>query len=171
MRNISNPLMTFWKWTYRVIEIIQSLRNSPAICPISKNSKRQSYFGIKIQEHLNPDTISRLYKKVVPLSILYGWKLWCDLQQRDLQAPSTLQHFICKTVMDLHRLQDPTFVNLSSNFFPYHPKKKNCSTSIGYVILILKPLPYRYFYIGCFPTYSPPKANNFALFTTSLLSC
>lgn len=63
MRNISNPLMTFWKWTYRVIEIIQSLRNSPAICPISKNSKRQSYFGIKIQEHLNPDTISRLYKK------------------------------------------------------------------------------------------------------------
>lgn len=74
MRNISNPLMTFWKWTYRVIEIIQSLRNSPAICPISKNSKRQSYFGIKIQEHLNPDTISRLYKKVVTLSILYGWK-------------------------------------------------------------------------------------------------
>lgn len=70
MRNISNPLMTFWKWTYRVIEIIQSLRNSPAICPISKNSKRQSYFGIKIQEHLNPDTISRLYKKVVTLSIL-----------------------------------------------------------------------------------------------------
>lgn len=169
MRNISNPLMTFWKWTYRVIEIIQSLRNSPAICPISKNSKRQSYFGIKIQEHLNPDTISRLYKKSCHSIYSIRMKIWCDLRQRDLQARSNTSY--AKPLWAFHRLQDPTFVNLSSNFFPYHPKKKNCSTSIGYVILILKPLPYRYFYIGCFPTYSPRKANNFALFTTSLLSC
>lgn len=170
MRNISNPLMTFWKWTYRVIEIIQSLRNSPAICPISKNSKRQSYFGIKIQEHLNPDTISRLYKKVVTLSILRMKTLvWptatrspsthhaptLHLQNR-YGPPQTTRSDICESLFEL---------------FPISSEKELLSTSIDYVILTLKPLPYRYFYIGCFPTYSSPKANNFALFTTSLLSC
>lgn len=113
MRNISNPLMTFWKWTYRVIEIIQSLRNSPAICPISKNSKRQSYFGIKIQEHLNPDTISRLYKKVVTLSILYGWKFGVTYgneiskhaptlhMQNRYGPPQTTRSDICESLFEL----------------------------------------------------------------------
>lgn len=89
MRNISNPLMTFWKWTYRVIEIIQSLRNSPAICPISKNSKRQSYFGIKIQEHLNPDTISRLHKKSCPS--IYSIRMKTLVWPTATRSPST-QH-------------------------------------------------------------------------------
>lgn len=47
---------------------------------------RQSYFGIKILDHFKSDPLSRLYKKVVLPSILYGCELWCDLRQR---SPST----------------------------------------------------------------------------------
>lgn len=70
--------------------------------------------------------------------------------------PQTTRSDICESLFEL---------------LPISSEKELLSTSIGYVILTLKPLPYRYFYIGCFPNYSPPKANNFALFTTSLLSC
>lgn len=65
---------------------------------------RQAYYALKIQEHLNPDTVSRLYNRIVLPSTLYGCELWSDLCQRDLQALNTLQHFICKHAMGLPKV-------------------------------------------------------------------
>lgn len=43
---------------------------------------RQAYFALKIREHLNPDTISRLYTRVALPSTMYGCELWYDLRKK-----------------------------------------------------------------------------------------
>lgn len=62
---------------------------------------RQAYFALKIRENLNPDTISRLYTRIVLPSIVYGCELWYDLRKKDLQGLNTLKHFICKYAIGL----------------------------------------------------------------------
>lgn len=45
---------------------------------------RDAYCALKIlREHLNSDTISRLYTRVVLPSIVYGCELWYDLRRKD----------------------------------------------------------------------------------------
>lgn len=135
---------------------------------------RQAYFGIKIRDHLNPDTLSRLYKKVVLPSILYGCELWCDLRQRDLQALGTLQHFICKNAMGLPKTTRSDICESLFGLLPISSEiDKRKLLFFGRLCdLDTKTLTKQiYFYIDCFPTYNRPNANNLALFTTSLLSC
>lgn len=85
---------------------VQPLRNS--LDPSERTANactlkgRTVYFALKISEHLNPRTISKLYKKVVP-SVFYGSELWCDLKQKDTQNRNTFQHFICKYTMMLSK--------------------------------------------------------------------
>uniref|UniRef100_A0A8W8L5Q8 Reverse transcriptase domain-containing protein n=1 Tax=Magallana gigas TaxID=29159 RepID=A0A8W8L5Q8_MAGGI len=64
---------------------------------------KAAYFALKVSEHLNPRTISKLYKKVVLPSVLYGSELWCDLRQTDTQILNTFQHFICQHAMALQK--------------------------------------------------------------------
>ena len=64
---------------------------------------RQTYFALKSSNQLNPITISKLYKKVVLPSILYGSELWCDLRKKDVETLNTFQHFVAKHAMDLHK--------------------------------------------------------------------
>uniref|UniRef100_A0A8W8NL23 EGF-like domain-containing protein n=1 Tax=Magallana gigas TaxID=29159 RepID=A0A8W8NL23_MAGGI len=67
---------------------------------------RQAYFALKIREHLSPDTISRLYTRVVLPSIVYGCELW-DLWNNTVKAAVTNFH------IDFGRqcmLSDPDFI-------------------------------------------------------------
>lgn len=138
---------------------------------VEKGDKRISVskYGIILIPTLYPDCI----KKVVLPSILYKCELWCDLRQRDLQALSTLQHFICKNAMGLPKTTRSDICESLFGLLPISSEidERKLLFLVDYVIQTLKPLPNRYFYIDCFPTYNPPNANNLALFTTSLLSC
>lgn len=100
---------------------------------------------MKIQDHLNPDTIPRLYEKVALQSILYGCKLWCDLRQRDLQELSNISY--AKTLWSFQKQQDPTFVNLSSDW--------NFTGNLSYVQQPLYQRPRAHLYClprdGCIP--------------------
>ena len=62
---------------------------------------RQAYFALKTSEHLNPITVSKLYKRVVLPSVLYGCELWCDLRAKDIGTLNKFQHFIAKHTMGL----------------------------------------------------------------------
>ena len=62
---------------------------------------RQTYFALKSSEQLNPITVSKLYRKVVLPSVLYGSELWCDLRRKDIETLLTFQHFIAKHTMGL----------------------------------------------------------------------
>ena len=62
---------------------------------------QQSYFALKITEHINPATLTKLFKRVVLPSVLYGSELWCDLRQKDICSLNVFQHFICKHAMGL----------------------------------------------------------------------
>lgn len=62
---------------------------------------QQSYFALNINEHVNPSTLSRLYKRVILPCVLYCSELWCDLRQKDVRSLNVFQHFICKHAMNL----------------------------------------------------------------------
>lgn len=56
---------------------------------------------LKINEDISPATLSRLYKRVIPPSVLYESKLWNDLRQKDVKALNIFQRFISKHATNL----------------------------------------------------------------------
>lgn len=100
-----------WKLGHDTIKISKSYNHlgillDAKLDPTERTAKacrkgQQTYFALKISEHLNPATLSKLYKRIVLPSVLYGSELWCDLKQKDNRALDVFQHFICKHAMNL----------------------------------------------------------------------
>lgn len=55
---------------------------------------RQAFFALKT-------SISKLYKRVIIPSILYGCEVWCDLCAKDIETLNTFHHFIAKHAIGL----------------------------------------------------------------------
>ena len=88
--------------TYTHLGILLDAKMNPKERTTNACRKGQlSYFSLKINEHVNPATLSKLYKRVILPSVLYGCELWCDLRQKDIRSLNTFQHFICKHAMNL----------------------------------------------------------------------
>uniref|UniRef100_A0A8W8ISZ1 Reverse transcriptase domain-containing protein n=1 Tax=Magallana gigas TaxID=29159 RepID=A0A8W8ISZ1_MAGGI len=108
--DINNSSLS-WKLGDGTIKISKSYNNlgillDAKLDPTERTAKacrkgQQTYFALKMSEHLNPATLSKLYKRIVLPSVLYGSELWCDLKQKDNRALDVFQHFICKHAMNL----------------------------------------------------------------------
>uniref|UniRef100_A0A8W8LQ95 Reverse transcriptase domain-containing protein n=1 Tax=Magallana gigas TaxID=29159 RepID=A0A8W8LQ95_MAGGI len=100
-----------WKLGHDTIKISKSYNHlgillDAKLDPTERTAKacrkgQQTYFALKISEHLNPATLSKLYKRIVLPSVLYVSELWCDLKQKDNRALDVFQHSICKHAMNL----------------------------------------------------------------------
>lgn len=67
------------------------------------NKGWKSFYGLSDISitNVNPITMSHLYKTVVRPSVLYGCELWNAITQEEVRRLNTLQHGVCKVILNL----------------------------------------------------------------------